>query len=105
MTELELEQRARKLAGERLARVLYQRPARSDADDAWRGPAPHSVGLAVYLECKSKRRVRVGWGDDFGLRHGQGVTLSEVKTIDRDAGEVEDVSDSEAWRDLIGTEI
>jgi hypothetical protein len=50
-------------------------------------------------------RVRAGWGDEFGLRHGQGITLAEARVIDHDAGPVVDVSDGEEWRTLAGSRI
>lgn len=106
MTELELERRVRKLAGETLQRVLYQHPPREEPrEDEHREGGPHSVGLAVFVECESGVRFRIGWGDDFGLHHGWGVTIGETRVIDRDAGVLEDVSGHAAWRTLIGSRI
>jgi hypothetical protein len=81
--ELDLELRARELAGETIADVCYQQLRWSD------DVRPHSVELAVHLHMRSGRRFRVGWADEFGLHHGHGVTVSEVRRIDRDAGPVQ----------------
>jgi hypothetical protein len=78
--ELDLELRARELAGETIADVCYQQLRWSD------DVPPHAVELAVHLHMRSGRRYRVGWGDEFGLHHGHGITVAEVRRIDRDAG-------------------
>jgi hypothetical protein len=78
--ELALELRAHELVGETIAEVAYQQLR-------WRDDAPpHSVELAVHLHMRSGRRFRVGWGDELGLHHGHGITVAEVRRIDRDAG-------------------
>lgn len=80
--ELDLELRARELAGETIAAVHYQQLRWSD------DVAPHAVELAVHLHMRSGRRFRIGWADELGVHHGHGVTVAEVRRIDRDAGPV-----------------
>jgi hypothetical protein len=89
-SELDLELRVRQLEGETLARVHYQQLR-------WSAPAmphspPHSVELAVLVECQSGRKFRFGWADELGLHHGHGITLSEVRVFDRDAGPLTEVT-------------
>jgi hypothetical protein len=82
-TEVDLELRVRQLEGETLARVHYQQLRWSAP---W-SPSPiHSVELAVHVECESRRKFRFGWADELGLHHGHGISLSEVRVFDRDAG-------------------
>jgi len=78
--ELDLELRARELVGETIADVCYQQLRWSDE------VSRESVELAVHLHMRSGRRFRVGWADELGTHHGHGVTVSEVRRIDRDAG-------------------
>jgi len=79
--ELDLELRAREVAGETIAEVCYQQLGWSSTE-----VSRDSVELAVHLHMRSGRRFRVGWADEFGLHHGPGITVSEVRRIDRDAG-------------------
>lgn len=89
-TELDLELRVRQLEGETIARVHYQQ-LRWSAPGAWEA-TPHSVELAVFVECESGRRFRFGWADELGLHHGHGIALSEVRVLDRDAGPLTEVT-------------
>jgi hypothetical protein len=83
--ELDLELRARELVGETIADVGYQQ-LRWSADGSL-----ESVELAVHLHMRSGRRFRIGWADELGTHHGHGVTVAEVRRIDRDAGPVQSV--------------
>ncbi|HEU0036181.1 MAG TPA: hypothetical protein VFQ53_36460 [Kofleriaceae bacterium] len=84
-SELALELRARALVGETIADVAYQHLRWRDGA---RG-AHDDVELAVQLRMASQRRFRIGWADEFGLHHGHGITVSEVRRVDRDAGPLE----------------
>lgn len=83
--ELDLELRARELVGETIADVCYQQLRWSDE------VSRESVELAVHLHMRSGRRFRVGWADELGTHHGHGVTVSEVRRIDRDAGPIQPI--------------
>jgi hypothetical protein len=88
-SELDLELRVRQLEGETLSRIHYQQ-LRWSAPAALHSP-PHPVELAVFVECESGRKLRFGWADELGLHHGHGISLSEVRVIDRDAGPLTEV--------------
>lgn len=79
MTELELELRARELIGETIEEVHYQQLP-------WRSAAVDLIDIAIHLRMQSGARFRVGWGDEFGLHHGNGITIAPIRRIDNDAG-------------------
>ncbi len=120
--ETELELAARRLEGARLRRVVYLdpfdgggfasgHPAVGSSAEAKSGtkvdrgshPDGDRVGLAMFLELATDRIVCVRWSDDFGLRHGFGVTLSDVALIDGDQGRLDDVTPR--WIGAIGRPI
>ncbi len=93
--EAELELRARRLEGETLARVSYQRAERVDERE-------HAVLHAAFLELGSGARVAIGTDDAFGSHHGFGISIAHKSIVDRAFGEVTDVSDAPAWKPHIG---
>jgi hypothetical protein len=99
--ETALELAARQLLGEVLARVDYL--------DAWPGRERgavgdcEAVGLAVYLTMASGRCVEVRWADTFGMHHGFGIDVREVRVRDGDRGKLVDAT--ARWADRIGRRI
>jgi hypothetical protein len=64
------------------------------------------VALAVYLEMASGRRFRFAFADELGLHHGLGITVHEVRVIDKDAGPLSDVTDSwPTFRPITGASV
>ena len=102
MTELELEQAARRLEHRTLDRVFYQR-ARALADIE-AGVAPHSIEHRVVLDVAGTR-VAIDYSNELATRHGFGIVLRDVKVIDPAYGPIEDVSGTPRWAPLIGHEI
>jgi hypothetical protein len=97
-TERDLEQRARRLEGETLVTVRYQRAGKTTE-------AEHAVEHLVFLDFASGGRVAVGTDDALGMHHGFGISLEDKRVIDPAFGDVVDVSDAVAWRARIGSTI
>ncbi len=102
--ELKLERRAARLQGEVLERVLYQQLSWSaEAGASWSGSGPHPVERAVYLQSRSGRRFRVSWADELGLRHGFGVAIDELRSVDADLGPLHEGGGP--WAALLGRRV
>ena len=58
------------------------------------------------MEMASGRRFRFGFADELGLHHGFGITVHEVRVIDKDAGPLSDVTDSwPTFRPITGASV
>ena len=97
ISEVELEERARRLEGKTLRAAAYQ--------GGWRrlGDA-HSVTHAVYLELDGTR-IEMAPKDELGIVHGFGISIRERKVLDPAFGAITEVSHELEWKRLIGGEI
>ena len=102
--EIDLEKRARRIERATLSKVFYQHGAFVTAPRQVRSREPHDAE-SVYLQTDDQRLFRFFWTDEFHLRHGFGISITEKRTIDRDLGPIEDMTSWPSWRDLVGQRI
>ena len=93
LSELELEERARRLEGHVLRSVTYQGAASFVGD-------VHTTTHAVLLEL-DHARIEVTSADELGIVHGSGISLRERKVVDPAYGPLH----AAPWNALVGTEI
>jgi hypothetical protein len=97
ISEVELEERARRLEGKTLRAVKYQ--------GVWTRMADvHSITHAVHLELDGSR-IELVSADDLGIVHGLGISIRERKVLDPAYGAVVDVADDPSWKRLLGSAI
>lgn len=85
ISDLELEERVRRLEGQVLRGVRYQGTS------------------TVFLELD--QRIEVTADDVVGIGHGAGIALRERKVIDPAYGAIVDASATEIWKGAIGAPI
>jgi hypothetical protein len=95
ISEVELEERARRLEGKTLRAVKYQGAVTRIGET-------HSITHAVHLELEGTR-IELVSADELGIVHGLGLSIHERKVLDPAYGAIADVSDDPAWKRLIGS--
>jgi hypothetical protein len=96
VSELELEERARRLEGQVLRGVTYQGTT-SLAGEV------HTATHAVHLELD--HRIEITATDVVGIVHGSGISLRPRKVLDPAYGSVVDASATPGWQALVGTAV
>lgn len=89
LTDVELEERVRRLEGQVLRGVTYQGVS-----------VMHAVRHAVFLELD--QRIEITADDVVGIGHGAGIALRERKVVDPAYGAVVDAGSTEIWAGAIG---
>ncbi len=97
ISEVELEERARRLEGKTLRAVKYQ--------GAWtRNESVHSVTHAVHLELDNGR-IEVTSADELGIVHGLGISIRDRKVLDPAYGPIASVGSEPGWKPHVGSSI
>jgi hypothetical protein len=97
ISEVELEERARRLEGKTLRAVKYQ--------GIWTShETVHSITHAVHLELETGR-IEIGSADELGIVHGHGISIRDRKVLDPAYGPIADVGGEPGWKQHIGRAI
>jgi len=96
ISEVELEERARRLEGKTLRAVKYQGTCSMGE--------VHSITHAVHLELDDLR-MEITSADELGIVHGLGISIRERKVLDPAYGAIVDVGDDPGWKRHVGSSI
>jgi hypothetical protein len=115
ISEVELEERARRLEGKTLRAVKYQGAWTSLEDP----PQVHSITHAVHLELDGGARIEnrgakrsdstvmieITAADELGIVHGVGISIRERKVLDPAYGAIASAGGEPGWKQHVGSSI
>jgi hypothetical protein len=103
VTEIELEKRARSIENTTILKIWYQQM--EDGTQSHNCVDYHSVETAIYLQAENKKIFRISWADEFGLHHGFGISIREIRMIDKSEGLFTEVTNDKDWKGMVGIKI
>jgi len=103
VTEIDLEKRARSIENTIIVKVWYQQL--EDGVKSYSNNGFHSIDTAVYLKTENNRTFKIFWADEFGLHHGFGISIREIRVMDKEEGVFVEVTHDKDWQGVIGKKI
>jgi hypothetical protein len=102
ISELDLEKRVRSIENDTITDIWYQQ---MDEEADGYDKEFHSIDTAVYMKTGKNKIFKMSWADEFGLYHGFGISLKEIKIIDKDTGFFTEMTQDKNYQTIIGKKI
>ena len=102
ISELDLEKRIRSIENDAITDIWYQK-MKEETDIC--NKEFHSIDAAVYIKTGKNKIFKMSWADEFGLYHGFGISLKEIKVIDKDMGFFTEMTQDNSYQAIIGNKI